>query len=46
MADAMTRLRRTAAFGEFVEAAVEASNGSARIVTFVRQGNEWRITEM
>jgi hypothetical protein len=46
MAASMVSFKRSTEFGEFVEAIVARSNGHAGAVTFVRQGKEWRITEM
>ena len=46
MADSTVGFKRSAEFGEFVEAIVVRENGHAGSVTFVRQGKEWRIAEM
>ena len=46
MADSTVGFKRYAEFGEFVEAVVVRANGHAGAVTFVRQGKEWRISEM
>ena len=46
MADATVGSKRSAEVGEFVEAVVVRANARAGVVTFVRQGKEWRIAEM
>lgn len=45
-ADSTMNLKRGAEFGDFVEGMVVRPNGQAGVVTFIRQGAEWRITEM
>jgi hypothetical protein len=46
MAESVVDFERSAEFGEFVEAVIVRSCGRAGTVTFVRQGLEWRISEM
>ena len=46
MADSTVVFKPSVEFGEFVEATVVRTNGHAGTVTFVRQGKEWRISEL
>jgi hypothetical protein len=46
MAESLVDFKRMGEYGDFVEAVVVRSGGAAGTVTFVRQGPEWRISEM